>query len=1408
MGSIVGPRSHNDYTIGWVCALPKEQAAAKAMLDAYHPTLGKPPGDNNKYILGSIGEHNIAITCLPIDQTGTIPAAIVAARMASTFPRIKLGLMVGIGGGVSREVRLGDVVIGTRVVQWDMGKAKEGGSFERTRALNIPPTALLSALSAMESARPLEGPKIFEYLAGLKGKWPNMDSKYFWSDSLEDVLFKASYAHVKTSAVDGNDKEKNCRRCDKTMVEKRDARGAQGAQMHYGLVASGNQVIKDAVFRDKLNKDLGGDVLCVEMEAAGLMNNFPCPTVAAATAKELLQYLSADVVEKEPAIKDLISEVRALGSKVGAVGADVTEMKSRMELDDEQKILEWLSPANYGLQQAKHMKTRQEGTGQWLLDSAKFKEWVETSQQTLFCPGMPGTGKTILTAVVIDSLASRFAHDPSVGIAYIYFNFLQQGETTAEELFASLLRQLAQHESPLPEGLRRLFDHHKGTRTRPSRGEILEVLHSVIRTRSRVFIAVDAIDECPETDQCRTTFVEGLLDLGGLGVNTFATSRFIPDVTDMFDKDNWLEIRVSDADVAGFVGAQISRAGSDFLKKVREEATAEIVKAAGGIFLLAKLDLDSLLDEKLPKGVRAALKTLPTGSKAYSGAYENAMKRIEHQRPAYAKVAKAVLLWIVCARRQLTLPELCHALAFDAGDSGIDLENVPEPRDLVSVCAGLVISDEQSGLVRLFHNTTREYFARTRARWFPTADDDIARACATYLSFNVFRSGPCPTDAELGERLRTYPLYDYAAKYWGHHARDALSLDTSVLDLLQSTPLSEASSQALLAVEGTGGSQRTTRVTGLHLAAYFGVDSAVPDLLGIYGRDPEDSHGRTPLSWAAENGRLAVVRRLLHLDADRQRADRSGWTPLYWAAQRGHRAVEELLRSEDTSALSPSVDDKKVLPATPDSSQTPALPAGEATVRLLIDKDVRTNLMDSQGQTALVQQAPRGSDAAVRLLLSCQGSNRAPRQTPLLWAAAGGHLAVVRQLLDTGAEAGSADDRGRTLLSLAAGNGHEEVVELLLEQGAPAESADDQGRTPLSWAAANGHKAVVRLLLDKGAKADSMDEEGWTPLLRAAAGKHVATVWLLVAEGANPDLAHLVLPTLLEDVRTLESWATENGNEAVSKSLPDTGENIDSINGKMVAMLAYAAEKGHANIVRILLDIGASTELPVGGQGTPLLLAAKSGHRAVVELLLERGANPDSSNSHGDTPLTWAATQGHEAVVKLLLKRGADLECRDKDGDTSLNCAVISGHEAIVKLLLEKGAALDSKNNNGSTPLFNAALRGHKAVTKLLLKRGADLELSDNHGNTPLARAVGMGHEEIAKLLLEKGAFLHSRNVAGDTPLLWAVACGQGTLVKLLLERGADLNSKNIHGITPLSCARREGHQAIVKLLQEKGATA
>ena len=335
--TISEPRTHNDFTVGWVCALPKELIAAAAMLDETYPDLPRQPNDHNAYTLGRVGGHNVVVACLPKGEIGNNNSATVAARMTSTFPSIRFGLMVGIGGGVPKSVRLGDVVVSTPtdgfggVVQWDFGKTEQGGTFKRTGALNRPPTELLAALTKLEKEHDMKGSKIPQYLEELKKNWPKLALKYTRSESLKDMLFKADCKHVEKPVLcdkedddqmEDEEEGNHCINCDQSKIVRRELRDMC---VHYGLIASGNQVIKDAAFRDEINKRLGGKVLCFEMEAAGLMTDFPCivirgicdyadshknkdwqeyaAAVAAAFAKELLSIVPAQEVQQMPTIK-------------------------------------------------------------------------------------------------------------------------------------------------------------------------------------------------------------------------------------------------------------------------------------------------------------------------------------------------------------------------------------------------------------------------------------------------------------------------------------------------------------------------------------------------------------------------------------------------------------------------------------------------------------------------------------------------------------------------------------------------------------------------------------------------------------------------------------------------------------------------------------------------------------------------------------------------------------------------------------------------------------------------------------------------------------------------------------------------------------------------------------------------
>jgi hypothetical protein len=211
---------------------------------------------------------------------------------------------------------------------------------------------------------------------------------------------------------------------------------------------------------------------------------------------------------------------------------------------------------------------------------------------------------------------------------------------------------------------------------------------------------------------------------------------------------------------------------------------------------LSQIYLGLLDDKPTPKAIRRVLEDFREQSEGsvLAHAYEQAMERINGQKLGLKELAMRVLSWITCAERPLTTSELQHALAVEAGESALDQENLPQIEDMVSVCAGLVTVNEESRIIRLVYYTTQDYFERTQKDWFPNAVSDIIRTYVIYLSFDVFRSGFCPTDHEFEQRLQSNQLYNYAAHNWGHHSRKASPLCEEVKGFLECEAKVEASS--------------------------------------------------------------------------------------------------------------------------------------------------------------------------------------------------------------------------------------------------------------------------------------------------------------------------------------------------------------------------------------------------------------------------------------------------------------------------------------------------------------------------------------------------------------------------------------------------------------------------------------
>jgi len=480
----------SSYQVGWICAVRVEYVAACELLDE---ELQTPPlaHDDNAYTCGRIGDHKVVVACLPQGKYGLASAANVAKDLLRSFPAIRFGLMVGIGGGApstKHDIRLGDVVVSSPtdrtggVIHYDFGK-KIQGTFERTGSLGPPPTVLLNALQKLGAWHERRGHRIAETVNHMVTANTRL-KRYQRPDPRSDVLFKSSFVLP--------DKEQPCGEIcgtgDDRIVQRpvRDA-DQDDPMIHYGLIASADRLMEDAQVRDRLAQTEG--VLCFETEAAGLMDNFRCVVIrgicdysdthkndrwhgyaaatAAAYAKELLSVVSQEELLSVVSQKELlgvVSQMELLSVVSQKEIAEVAQPRECFEIHLSLRILVlvWHNVKSCRVREATVELTWNSGKmfrlGLHLSDAptvesrlfigreselAKMEAILKPNdlsveQRRLVLGGMGGMGKT--------QLAIAYAE----GHRHSYESIFWLNATSSKTLQASL-HQLAQHVLPPDE---------------------------------------------------------------------------------------------------------------------------------------------------------------------------------------------------------------------------------------------------------------------------------------------------------------------------------------------------------------------------------------------------------------------------------------------------------------------------------------------------------------------------------------------------------------------------------------------------------------------------------------------------------------------------------------------------------------------------------------------------------------------------------------------------------------------------------------------------------------------------------------------------------------------------------------------------------------------------------------------
>ncbi|KAI8402018.1 hypothetical protein FOFC_17323 [Fusarium oxysporum] len=706
------------YTVGWICAVTTEFVAARAFFDEKHDQLETiADNDNNNYALGKVGKHNVVMAVLPKSEYGTTSAATVARDMLRSFPNIRFGLMVGIGGGApsaKHDIRLGDVIVSTRgsgkggVFQYDYGKAIQEHAFVTTGSLNQPPQLLLTALSGLEAELELEGHQLNAHVDRALEQWPRLRQKYSRPPSDSDRLYRSDIVHPDSSdgCADVCSNDPACLVDRKERSEQED-----DPAIHYGHVC-------------KLAASM--DVLCFEMEAAGLMNHFPCLVIrgicdysdshknkvwqgfaammAAAYAKDLLRQIPPSKVEAEKPISEILSSIESTGNETKHA---VMSMASDHRFA---KTERWLSPPDCSTNANLARKRRHPGTGAWLLNSPVFQEWKLGTRQHLWLYGLAGCGKTIPSTTILDHLLQI---DTYTTLAF-FFDFSDPRKQKLEDLLRSLAVQLYHTGNEAARRLDSLFTSHGDGRRQPDTNALSACVDTMIQTAGKVFIIIDALDECAAREE--------LLQ--------------------------WLKHLASRK-------AQLIVTGRKHFSDIRRR------------FRWAACQLETLARCLSPAAIETTLMSLP---RDLNETYHRMVQNIPSE---YKSSAIRLLQFLVHTRRHLTLPEAVEVIAteIDQEPRGFDVKRrLFQAADILRYCPSLVTIAEATNYaetvdeIHLAHFSVKEYLLEQAQFDLESASIVITRTCLTYLGDINNNCSTIRSD---------FPMARYAAEYWTEYAVSA-----------------------------------------------------------------------------------------------------------------------------------------------------------------------------------------------------------------------------------------------------------------------------------------------------------------------------------------------------------------------------------------------------------------------------------------------------------------------------------------------------------------------------------------------------------------------------------------------------------------------------------------------------------
>lgn len=813
---------YEDYSVGWICALPLEMAAAEAMLDEFHETLPGKHGDSNAYTLGSIASHNIAMACLPKGGMGNNNSATAATHMLRTFPSIVTKrLMVGIGGGApdSMDIRLGDVIVGDQVVQHDFGKATPA-DFQHTAVPTKAPPAMLTAVSKLHALHARSHSRIPRIINDVLLRYPNMSN--FQRPQTPDLLFEYSYKHDSALST--------CQACDTARLVQRDDRPSLEPVVHYGKIASGNSVMRDGALRNHLGQKL--QAICFEMEAAGLGESFPCLVIRGvcdyADSHKNKDWQRYAAIVAAAHAKELLLDMPNMpaGSSSGPSALPNASLDHDKDLRERREQL--MGSLKFLEIESRHesIKEAHRATCKWFINSTYYRDWLDPEKLShhlgfLWISGKPASGKSTImkytqaftakqlasTAMQSASSSKQWASNSDTAVISFFFNARGVAlEQCTEGMYRSLLYQALTSFHDLKQVLDQFGQ--EGQYEELSMSWTLDMLRRLFQQmvvglgKRRLICFIDALDECDDDQiQEMVDFFEELGELASQKHTRFLvcfSSRHYPHIE---LQRGGIRVTLEDElghlqDVNQYISSKLQAGKSKIANQLRDI----IIQKAAGVFLWVILVVE-ILNKELQHGrITSAKRLLNNLPPKLSDLFKDTLRRENSNLDDLL----LCIQWVLYARRPLTCPELYFAL--HAGltedamfpyewDAEVDTMELMH-RFVLSASKGLVEVTGYLGNVQFIHESVRDFLLKDNgihelwpehsAKFETFSHDCLWKCCLTYTRLSsasawhfhgIVEQNPpfsfimSDEAVEVGVALSAkYPFLQYATQNLLYHA--------------------------------------------------------------------------------------------------------------------------------------------------------------------------------------------------------------------------------------------------------------------------------------------------------------------------------------------------------------------------------------------------------------------------------------------------------------------------------------------------------------------------------------------------------------------------------------------------------------------------------------------------------------